>query len=563
MKFDDKKQKERLEEFRLKEEEDLVQILSQRYNVPYVKLSTASISGDALKLVDEHIAREAGLAVFGLKGKNIQIAVISPKQDKVKAVIDDLNRKSYKETIFMASKESLEKAWDRYKEVSFATKTKSGVFDISGEEVSALANQMNEIADLKKLLDETIGSSERYKISRILEVMLAGAISLHASDIHMETEDKSVRLRFRFDGVLQDMASFDHKTYAFLLSRMKLLSGLKLNIKQNAQDGRFSIKMEIGEIEIRTSIIPGGYGESIVMRVLNPEAISLPFEELGMDPVLFEVLKKEITRPNGMILTTGPTGSGKTTTLYAILRKVYTPEVKVITIEDPIEYHLKGVSQTQVNKEKGYTFLEGLRSSLRQDPDIIMVGEIRDSETASVAVNSALTGHLVLSTLHTNNAAGVIPRLIDLGVNPKIISSALNISLAQRLVRKLCNACKQKAVPTEKELATINVVLEGIKKKRKITANTSTIYRAQEGPNNTCPLCGGAGYKGRIGVYEGILTDEEVEKVIVTENPSDREIKKAAEGQDILTMREDGIMKVLAGTTSLGELRRVVDIEEG
>jgi len=562
MKFDDKKQKERLEEFRLKEEEDLVQMLSQRYGIPYVKLSTASISGDALKLVEEHMAREANLAVFGIKGKNIQIAVISPKQEKVKTVVDDLNRKGYKETLFMASKESLSKAWDRYKEVSFAIKTQSGVFDISGEEVSELASKMESTDDLKKLLDETIGSSERYKISRILEVMLAGAISLKASDVHIETEEKRVRLRFRFDGVLQDMASFDHKTYSFLLSRIKLLSGLKLNIKQDAQDGRFSIKMEFGEIEIRTSVIPGEYGESVVMRVLNPQAISLPFEELGIEPVLFEVLKKEITRPNGMILTTGPTGSGKTTTLYAILRKVYTPEVKIITIEDPIEYHLQGVSQTQVNKEKGYSFIQGLRSSLRQDPDVIMVGEIRDAETASVAVNSALTGHLVLSTLHTNNAAGVIPRLIDLGVNPKIISSALNISLAQRLVRKLCDACKQKAMPTEKELATINMVLEGIKKKRKIKADTNTLYRAQEGPNNACTLCGGVGYKGRIGVYEGILTDEEVEKVIVTENPSDREIRKASEKQNILTMREDGILKVLTGITSLEELRRVVDIEE-
>lgn len=562
MKFDDKKQKERLKEFRLKEEEDLVQILSQRYGVPYTKLSTASISGDALKLVEEHIAREAGLAVFGLSGKKIQIAVISPRQNKVKAVVDDLRRKGYKESLFMASKGSLENAWDRYKEVSFATKTKSGVFDISGEEVSKFIDKMRSIEDLKTLLNKTIESSEQYKISRILEVMLAGAISLGASDIHFESEEKNVRVRFRFDGVLQDMTSLDNKIYAFLLSRIKLLSGLKLNIKQDAQDGRFSIKIDLGEIEIRTSIMPGGYGESIVMRVLNPKSISLPFEELGMDNMLFDILKKEITRPNGMILTTGPTGSGKTTTLYAILRKVYTPAVKIITIEDPIEYHLKGISQTQVNTEKGYTFIQGLRSSLRQDPDIIMVGEIRDDETASVAVNSALTGHLVLSTLHTNNAAGVIPRLIDLGVNPKIISSALNISLAQRLVRKLCDSCKQKSTPTEKELITINILLDRVRKKRKIKVSTNIIYRAQEGPNNTCVHCGGVGYKGRIGVYEGILTDEEVERVIITENPSDREIQKASESQNILTMSEDGIIKVLAGTTSLEELRRVVDIEE-
>jgi type IV pilus assembly protein PilB len=288
-----------------------------------------------------------------------------------------------------------------------------------------------------------MGQKQSYKISRLLEIIIAGALALKASDVHIEPEEKFVRIRYRLDGVLTDILHFDKETFRLLLSRIKLLSGMKLNLT-GAQDGRYSIILENTEIEIRTSILPSAYDESIVMRVLNPTSISVPLESLGIPRKLLSVLLKEIDKPEGMILTTGPTGSGKTTTLYAFLRKVYTPEIKVITIENPIEYHLEGIVQTQVNTDKGYTFLEGLRSALRQDPDIIMVGEIRDRETAEIAVNSALTGHLVFSTLHTNNAAGTFPRLIDLGVNPKVITSALSVSMAQRLVRKLCPECMKK-----------------------------------------------------------------------------------------------------------------------
>ncbi len=543
-----------------KEEEDLVQLLSVRHNVQYINLSTVSINGDALKLVPEGTAREAGVAAFSLQGQKVNLAALSPDKDSVKRILEDLSRKSYKVTLYMASTTSLEKAWRIYGEVSFATETESGVFDISNKDISHFAEQIKRTGDLTSLLNNTLKDTTRYKISKILEVVLAGAIALHASDIHIEPQEDAVRLRLRLDGVLEDIASFPSEGYRFILSRLKLLSGLKLNIREDAQDGRFSIKIGGGEIEIRTSILPGDYGESVVMRILNPQSITVPFEELGMDAMLFSLLEKEILKPNGLILTTGPTGSGKTTTLYSILRKIYTPEIKVITIEDPIEYHLKGISQTQVNKEKGYDFLQGLRSALRQDPDVIMVGEIRDAETAGVAINSALTGHLVLSTLHTNNAAGVIPRLIDLGVNPKIISSSLTLSLAQRLVRKLCKDCKEEYAPSEKELALIAHIIEFIKKKRAITADTPRLWRA--GSNKSCNTCNGLGYKGRIGIYEGILTDKTVEEVIVTFNPSEREIKKAAEPQNILSMREDGLLKALAGITSLDELRRVVDMEE-
>jgi len=555
------KEKEQLEEYYHKEEEDLMQILAERNNLPYINLTGTSINGDALKLVEEERARETRVAPFSLQGKKVDIAVHSPKTDEVKQIVDELEREGYDIQLHMASDQSLEKAWKLYAEISYSEETEGGSFDISQKDIGEFMDQIDDIEGLVSLIKETDKSTTRYKTSRILEETLAGAIALGASDIHLEPTDTNVRVRFRLDGVLQDLLTFKEETYQFILSRIKLLSGLKLNVHEEAQDGRFSIKLKGAEIEIRTSILPGEYGESIVMRVLNPDTIAISFEELGIEPRLFEVLQQEIKRPNGMILTTGPTGSGKTTTLYAILRKIYEPEIKVITIEDPIEYHLEGISQTQANKEKGYTFLSGLRSALRQDPDVMMVGEIRDGETAGVAVNAALTGHLLLSTLHTNDAAGVIPRLIDLGVNPKIISSALNISLAQRLIRKLCPNCKQKDTPTEQEKQVIADTVQTIQKKRDIEIpSTEHVWRAPETPDESCEICGGIGYKGRIGVFEGILTDSAIEDIIVTENPSNREIRNAANGQGLLTMREDGILKILDGVTSMAELGRVVDL---
>lgn len=257
-----------------------------------------------------------------------------------------------------------------------------------------------------------------------------------------------------------------------------------------------------------------------------------------------------------MILNTGPTGSGKTTTLYAFLKKIYTPEVKIITIENPIEYHLKGIVQTQTEEEKGYTFLEGLRSALRQDPDVIMVGEIRDEETAEIAVNSALTGHLVFSTLHTNNAAGTFPRLIDLGVNPKVITSAINIAMAQRLIRKLCPNCKKKAALSERENGLIKNILNSVIDKNYIKdLDPSNVYEEVG-----CPECNFTGYRGRTGIYEAVLTNENIEKVVI-QNPSEREINKASEDQGILNMKQDGVIKILQGITSFDELSRVIDLE--
>jgi len=553
VKFQDEKQDKKIEEILKKEEEDLAMILSKKYGVSYINLFGISIGPDALGVINEKEARDALVAPFKKIGKKLLVAVLSPNNSKTKEVITSLEEKNYIIEQYIVSKESLEHAWDRYSEVKRASATQAGVLDILPDDISALTKQIHSLGDISALVKKTISDPNTHT-SRVLEVLVAGALSIEASDIHIEPEESDVRLRYRLDGVLQDITSFDYETYRLLESRIKLISGLKLNVKNIAQDGRFSIKIGNEDIEIRTSVLPGAYGESLVMRVLNPKTILVEFENLGMDEYLREILSGELSKPNGMILTTGPTGSGKTTTLYAFLKKIYSPEIKIVTIEDPIEYHIKGITQTQVNKDVSYTFAKGLRSTLRQDPDVIMVGEIRDAETAETAVNAALTGHLVFSTLHTNNAAGTIPRLIDLGVDPKVLSSALNIFLAQRLIRKLCESCKIRENPSQKEISVIESVLKTIPRDNLPTLKS--VYRAGK-----CTECNNTGYKGRIGLFEGIIMDSEIDKAAVS-NPNEREIKKAAEPQKILDMKQEGIIKVLAGITSLEELGRVVDLSE-
>lgn len=555
--FNESKQRQKLETLREEEEEGLAKIMSQKYALSYIDLGVNPINIDALRIIKEEDARAAQVAPFNIINKRVSLAIISPNDSKTIIIIENLKDRGYAPTLFMVSHQSLKKVWDRYKDLSYSMETKGGALDIANEEIQNLVKNVKTISDIKESIEQILAQKKSYRISRILEIILAGAISVNASDIHIEPEENSVRLRYRLDGVLNDILQIDQSIYALLLSRIKLISNLKLNIKGKAQDGRFSIKLGDTEIEIRTSLLPGGYGESIVLRVLNPNAIAVSLENLGINEKLLGIIMRELKKPNGMILNTGPTGSGKTTTLYAFLKKIHSPEVKIITIENPIEYHLKGIVQTQTEEEKGYTFLEGLRSALRQDPDIIMVGEIRDEETAEIAVNSALTGHLVFSTLHTNNAAGTFPRLIDLGVNPKVITSAINIAMAQRLVRKLCDNCKKKSPFSERDNNLIQKVLDGVKDKSSLAnLDIKNVYTSVG-----CALCNFTGFKGRTGIYEAIITDEKVEAVVI-ENPSEREINKAAEDQGILNMLQDGIIKILNGLTSLDELGRVIDLEE-
>ncbi len=555
--FNEDKQRQKLEELRENEEEGLAKVMSQKYSLPYIDLSVSPINIDALRIIKEPEAREAEVASFNIINKKVSLAVVSPNSDKTIALVEVLKDRGYIPSLFMTSHQSLQKVWSRYKDLSYSMETKGGALDIENEEIQDLIKSVKSSADIKKSIETVLAQKKSYRISRILEIILAGAISINASDIHIEPEEADVRLRYRLDGVLNDILNIDKDTFGLLLSRIKLISNLKLNIRGKAQDGRFSIKIGDTEIEIRTSLLPGGYGESVVLRVLNPNAISVSLEELGINEKLLGIITRELKKPNGMILNTGPTGSGKTTTLYAFLKKIHTPGIKIITIENPIEYHLKGIVQTQTEEEKGYTFLEGLRSALRQDPDVIMVGEIRDEETAEIAVNASLTGHLVFSTLHTNNAAGTFPRLIDLGVNAKVITSAINIAMAQRLVRKLCNKCKKKSVLEEKEKNIIKNILDSILDKNYLKdLDPQNIYEEAG-----CQECNFTGYKGRTGIYEAVLTDEKIEAIVI-QNPSEREINKAAESQNILNMKQDGVIKILQGITSLDELSRVIDLEE-
>lgn len=553
--FDEDKQKRKLDQLLHKEEEDLVNMLSAKYGIEYVNLLGTPINTDALRLIHEDVARDAQVTGFAVIDKRIKIAARNPENEKVQAVLADLKAKGYIPELYISSTQSLEKAWKMYKDLSFAYESKAGSLEISNDEIAAIAAQAKSLPAVIAILEQTMSAKKSYRVSRILETAVAGALSIDASDIHLEPEETYVQLRYRLDGVLQEVTRFDNETYGLILSRIKLISGMKLNIKKDSQDGRFSIRLPIGDIEVRVSILPGAYNESVVMRILNPKSIDVPLESLGINKKLLDILLKEIDRPDGMILTTGPTGSGKTTTLYSFLKKVHNPQIKIVTIEDPIEYHLPGIVQTQVN-DKGYNFLEGLRAAVRQDPDVIMVGEIRDNETADIAVNSALTGHLVFSTLHTNDAAGTYPRLIDLGVNSKILTSAIRVAMAQRLVRKLCEFCK-KEVPIEGDVQqNIETTLQGVEDKSLIPANRSRMWVSVG-----CEKCNKTGYKGRIGIYEAILTNKKIEDAVEM-NPSEREIWAAAAGQGILTMKQDGTLKILEGVTSMSELERVIALTD-
>ncbi len=425
----------------------------------------------------------------------------------------------------------------------------TGSVEISPEIVEEIEKEIKNISEFGKKIEKA--SKER--ITDILEIILGGAILLETSDIHIEPTEKQARLRARIDGVLQDIIIFDLEIFQGILSRIKLLSGLKLNISDRPQDGRFSVFWGQNLIEIRASSLPAEHGESIVLRILNPKNL-MGIETLGLRKDLQTSFNKEIKKPNGMIIVTGPTGSGKTTTLYAFLKKLQSPENKIITIEDPIEYHLKGISQTQTNPKKGYDFANGLRSIMRQDPDVILVGEIRDLETAQIALQAALTGHLVFTTLHTNDAAGTVARLISLGAKTSNIGPAINIAIAQRLVRKVCKKCSKLRSISDQELKKIKKDLRGLSKQIKIPK----LIKGFKIPETVgCKDCNSTGFRGRIGIFEAFFIDNEMEKFILT-NPSIASLEEKAIKKGMVTMKQDGLIKVLEGITTIEEIEKVM-----
>lgn len=533
-----------LKKMRGHSEEESAAQLAAKANLAYVDLNIFPVGAEDMRTINEKDSRQYGAAVFQKNGKEVRIGIIDPKNDQTLAYIEKIKQENnWVVHLYVISRTSIEKIWKRYTEIPFLENLESMQITLSGDDLKKFEEEFGSLLDLKKRIKD-IPTTE------IITIVMAGAVKMKASDVHFEPENEEVRMRFRIDGVLQDIGRFPIETYHFILSRIKMMGKMKINIRDIAQDGHFSVDMEDGKINVRVNIIPGNHGESIVMRLLSQADIMLSVEDLGLRGLAYERVQKEMSKPHGMILTTGPTGSGKTTTLYAFVNKLNTPDVKIITIEDPIEYEVKNISQTQVQKDRSYTFAEGLRAIVRQDPDVILVGEIRDDETADISVNAALTGHLVLSTLHTNNAPASIPRFIELGVKPNLIAPSVNAFIAQRLVRKLCQNCKEEYIPAKETIDSIKKILSIISPKAKleIPKTVEKLYRSVG-----CEKCHKLGFKGRIGIFEVLTITESIEKLIL-EMGSEREITQAALEDGMITMAQDGILKAIEGLTSMEEV---------
>src|SRR3989344_5807969 len=410
---------------------------------------------------------------------------------------------------------------------------------------------MRDVSALKVAIEKIlIQPVEKISLVELVDLFVEYAYITHASDIHIQPEDEKVRIRFRVDGILQDIfgdIGVGKVIHHEIISRIKVLAGLRIDEHLMPQDGRFKARIEeVGDVNVRVSIIPTYNGENAVLRILA-ETQEWTLEDLHFSPNELEKVRKAIRRPYGMILANGPTGSGKTTTLYTILKKLNNPTVSIVTIEDPIEYALPGTTQIQTNSQVGLTFASGLRSILRQDPNIIMVGEIRDEETARIAVNAALTGHLVLSTLHTNDAATTFPRLVDMGVPSFLVASTINIVMGQRLVRKICESCKAQRVLGTDELESLREIIPELKKE------TAKVFYEGKG----CPACNGTGYEGRIGIREVLEITDDIRKLVMNRATS-QEIKEAAVKNGMITMIKDGVAKAMAGITTLEEVLRII-----
>ncbi len=516
----------------------------------YLNMATLPVETDAVELIPEHDARDAHIAAIEYKNHAVVVIVMDPEELAVKKIIQELETKGIKVKIFVVSLSGLEHAWGFYKFATPKTAPITGRIDIDKDRIEALEKKLITLL----IVREEIMNFDFRKLptAQILEIVLAGALANRVSDIHFEPTKERITLRYRIDGDLHEvMNDLKVNIYHHLVSRIKLLANLKLNVRDEAQDGRISLGLGGKDIELRVAVAPSEFGEVIVMRVLDPSAISLGLAELGLRKDDLEIIEKELERPNGMILNTGPTGSGKTTTLYAFLKQKSSPEIKIITIEDPIEYHLPNIEQTQVDPGANYTFVNGLRSLMRQDPDVILIGEVRDKETAMIAIQAALTGHLVFSTVHANQASGAIPRLVDLGVKQTSIGPALNLIIAQRLIKRLCVKCRVPAKndpELEKQLKSfVSALPERVDKK---LYEQFKIY-APKG----CDICGQSGFKGRVAIYELLPVTKAIEKLMNGES-GEIEIQEFAVKQGMVTMQQDGILKVLEGVTTLDEVKK-------
>jgi len=513
------------------------------FKVPFINLKDQIIRKDILISIPEPIAITHKLIAFASDDKEIKIATLDPENLEIFEFIK--KKTGLKPKIYLTTPDSIKTALKQYHKSLKA-------------EFKDLTNEKDKIAgdeNLKKL-------AEDLPIVRIVDTLLEYAIFENASDIHIEAEEKNIIVRYRVDGILRNVMTLPKNVQSGIVARIKILANLKVDEHRLPQDGRFKITTKDYKVSFRVSIIPTFDGEKIVMRLLNEKAQILTLEQLGFQPGSLEILKRNITKPHGMILVTGPTGSGKTTTLYTILNILNTPEVNITTIEDPIEYRIPHINQSQVNPKIGYTFASGLRAFLRQDPDIIMVGEIRDKETAEIATHAAMTGHLVLSTLHTNDAVTTLPRLAEMGVPSFLIASTTNLVIAQRLVRKICPNCiqsyqldKQTIEELEKQL-DIKSIMETLQKEKAIIDAKKGLGSLLFYRGKGCKQCNNSGYKGRIGIYETLEITEPIQELIL-KRASRVEIKKQTEKQNMIEIAEDGFIKAKNGITTIEEIMRV------
>lgn len=537
---------EKMAEIALKEKEKVAAEKASVLGFPYINLKGFPISPETLTSIPKEIAEKLKVICFLNTGTEIRIGAIDPTNPEIQELLLSLEDKFHGHAAaYLISEQSFNSAFKLYATIPVPRKIVTGV-EITETDLIKFEKEIKNFRELNQKI-------QKASITDIVTMVIASSIQARSSDIHIEAEEKDIKVRFRIDGVLHDAASLPKDLWSKVISRVKLLAGLKINITGIPQDGRFTITIKEGKIDVRVSCLPTAFGESVVMRLLMPVTAGLHFEDLGLWEPAFSQLKRETERPNGMIVTTGPTGSGKTTTLYAILNKLNEPGIKIITLEDPIEYRLPGINQSQVDYSRDYTFAKGLRSILRQDPDVVMVGEIRDIETAEIAIQAALTGHLVISTIHTNSAAGAVPRFLSMGAKSFLLAPALNAVIGQRLVRRICENCKEEDKLDSETQERVKKILtklpEEVKKKYQADLKSLKFYRGRG-----CEACNNIGYKGRIGIYEILIMSPEIEKIILSEKVSEYTMQDIAAGAGMVTMVQDGLLKALAGITSVEEI---------
>jgi type IV pilus assembly protein PilB len=544
----EEKFEKKIHEIDIKAKEEIIAKQAASLGLSYIDLSVFPITAEALRIIPEELAREKKIICFFSTVEDIRLGAINYGEE-IKELAYQLGERHHANVqIYLISENSFAKAVKLYANLPIV-KPISKDINITDEELEKFKAGVIDFRSLEKQFLDV-------PISDILTLMIASALKVDSSDIHVEAEEKGIMVRYRIDGVLHDVATLPKEQWKKFVSRIKLLAALKINITDRPQDGRVTLKLSSGSLDVRVSTMPTIFGESVVMRILHSGSKGVTFDELGLRGDAHVRLKKEIERPNGMIITTGPTGSGKTTTMYAILRTLNKPGVKIITLEDPVEIKMEGINQSQVDISHDYTFAKGLRSLLRQDPDICMVGEIRDLETAEIAIQSALTGHLILSTIHTNSASGTIPRFLSMGVKPFLLAPALNSVIGQRLVRKICPHCQQEdklaAEQMERVLKNLQALPEA--EKKNVDLKKLKFYKG-----NGCEQCSGLGYKGRIGIYEIFTMNKEIEQIILSAQVSEYIIQELAVKNGMVTMAQDGLLKALDKITTVEEVFRVIE----